>query len=230
MPETSNRDTSTIADNILKSWADNYPKDKVDKLYQQADTIEKLVVRYKEQLTSLKAAKQRLGYLTDSLPPVLSLLNTAISKHTDFVETYGTLGIELKIPTSTLKDTIEQYVSVLADYAVDVDAAYFQNLNEVSQTLEYVSAIQNFYKTLADIITSITENYLKTKPDRRRPLVRELTRLFKALRDNYLFQGVNPSSQSSKLLTNPLPSEEYKTICKIQEEARYTADLLSKSR
>lgn len=227
--KTKQHDTSTICDLLLKEWLDNYPPEKVTTLMSKADSLSYTLKETNEQYLKLTVAKNSLTDLSNALTPVLSSLFTAISKRADFVNQYGDLGVQCDIPQSTMEETVKTYVKAINDYAVKVNDAYFANLKEVGHTLAYLTSLRNLYADLAATINSIRKDYFPTAPERRKPIVRDLYRRFKAIEENKLFFGMCPDIPNP-LVKNPMDRQEHTSLMKVRKEASHTASVLKTSR
>ena len=222
-------DTSTISELLVKEWADHYPPETIGTLNAKAQALTYTITSTQEDLTNLSIAKSRLGDITSLLPPIIASLDEALKKRQDFLATYGDLGATLKIPYETIDATLRSYTNALADYALQVTERYFKNLKEVENTLNCLTHLRDLYRDIAAIPAVIRMDFLKTTEDRRKPIVRELYRLFKAVSDNHLFFGLDPNIENP-LIPSKIDVEEFKSLCNVRREAQKFADILKASR
>lgn len=222
-------DTSTLSELLVKEWADHYPPETIGTLNAKAQALTYTITSTQEDFTKLSLAKSRLGDLTSLLPPIITSLDGALKKRQDFLNTYGDLGATLKIPYETMDATLRSYAEALADYSCQVSERYFKNLKEVESTIAYLTSLRNLYRDIAAIPAVIRMDFLKTPEDRRKPIVRELYRLFKAVADNHLFFGLDPNIENP-LIPSKIDAEEFKSLCNVRREAQKFADVLKASR
>lgn len=222
-------DTSTLSELLVKEWADHYPPETIGTLNTKAQALTYTITSTKEDLTKLYLAQSRLGDLTSLLPPIITSLDEALKKRKDFLNTYGDLGATLIIPYETMDAAIRSYTDVLADYAQQVTERYFKNINDVESTIAYLTGLRDLYRDIAAIPAVIRMDFLKTPEDRRKPIVRELYRLFKAVADNLVFTGLDPNIENP-LIPSKIDAEEFKSLCNVRREAQKFADILKASR
>ena len=222
-------DTSTISELLVKEWADHYPKETIGNLLAKAQSLTYTISTTQEDLAKLSLAKSRLGDLTSLLPPIIASLDDAMKKRQGFISEYGDIGADLDIPYETMDATLRSYENVLCSYATKVQEKYFANLKEIETTLAYLNSLKNLYEDLAAIPSVIRNDFLKTPEDRRKPILRNLYRLFKAVADNNLFMGIAPTFENP-LIPGKLDSAEFKSLCAVQKEAKRFADILKSSR
>ena len=222
-------DTSTLSELLVKEWADHYPQETIGTLNTKAQALTYTITSTKEDLTKLSLAKSRLGDLTSMLPHIITSLDGALKKRQDFLATYGDLGATLKIPYETMDATLRSYTDALADYALQVTERYFKNLKEVERTLYCLTHLRDLYRDIAAIPAVIRMDFLKTPEDRRKPIVRELYRLFKAVADNLVFTRLDPNIENP-LIPSKIDAEEFKSLCNVRREAQKFADILKASR
>lgn len=222
-------DTSTVSELLVKEWLDKYTQEVVSSLNSKAQSLTYTINSTQEEFTKLTLAKSRLDDLTSTLPPIITSLDGAIKKRQDFIATYGELGASLKIPYETMDATLRSYTDNLADYAVQVTERYFANLSQIEKTLAYLTSIRDLYQDLATIPTVIRMNFLKTPEDRRKPIIRELYRLFKSVADNHIFFGMDPHIENP-LIPNKIDEGEFKSLCAVRKEADMFARILKNAR
>ena len=222
-------DTSTISELLSKEWSDHYPPETVSVLNAKAQSLTYTIESTRELLTKLSVAKSRLGELTSLLPPIINSLDEALKKRQDFLHTYGDLGAKLTIPYEQMDVTLRSFTDVLNDYAEQVTKGYFSNINEVENSIAYLTSLRDLYRDMATIPTVIRMEFLKTPEDRRKPIVRELYRLFKAVADNQIFFGLDPNIENP-LIPSKIDAEEFKSLCNVRKEAQKFADILKASR
>ena len=222
-------DTSTVSELLVKEWADHYPTETISALNAKAQALTYTITSTQEEYTKLTLAKSRLGELTSLLPPIITSLDGAIKKRQDFLSTYGDLGAMLKIPYETMDATLRSYTDALAQYALQVTERYFANLESVKNTLAYLTNLRDLYRDLAAIPAVIRMDFLKTPEDRRKPIIRELYRLFKAVADNHLFFGLDPNIENP-VIPSKIDAEEFKSLCNVRKQAQGFADVLKASR
>jgi len=222
-------DTSTLSELLVKEWADHYPPETIGTLNAKAQALTYTITSTQEDFTKLSLAKSRLGDLTSLLPPIITSLDGALKKRQDFLAAYGDLGATIKIPYETMDATLRSYTDALADYALQVTERYFKNLKDVERTLHYLTHLRDLYRDIAAIAAVIRMDFLKTPEDRRKPIVRELYRLFKAVADNLVFTGLDPNIENP-LIPSKIDAEEFKSLCNVRREAQKFADILKASR
>lgn len=222
-------DYSTVCDQLLKEWMDQYQQDKVSALMAKSNSLTYTINTTNEEYTKLSLAKSRLNELYEPLKGVVPYILNAIEKRKAFIDEYGDLGVPLSIPPETIEHTVCQFEFALTDYANKVNDRYFANLDEVRKTLAYVTALRDFYQNLALAITIIRDSYFKTDKERRKPIVRELYRIFKALADNHLIFGIAPSI-ANPLIKQPIAAEEFESLEKARREADKTAKVIKDAR
>ncbi len=222
-------DTSTISELLVKEWADHYPPETIGALNAKAQALTYTITSTQEEFTKLSLAKSRLGDLTSLLPPIITSLDEALKKRQDFLATYGDLGATPLIPYETMDATLRSYTDVLADYSSQVSERYFKNLKDVESTIAYLTSLRDLYRDIAAIAAVIRMDFLKTPEDRRKPIVRELYRLFKAVADNHLFFALDPNIENP-LIPSKIDAEELKSLCNVRREAQKFADILKASR
>ena len=225
-----NMDKSTINEYTLKAWADCYPPEDIDILKQKAQSLDLAIKNAKDNLTQLQVAKSKLANLTNALPPVLTKLQTANHYRNEFIAAYGTLGISSSPSHDEMDTTIRQFTDSLASYASQVEERFFANLSQVESTISFLSALKDLYLTLATIPDIINNSFFKTEESRRKPIIRELYRLFSNIASNYLFSGTNPSSHTSSLISPSLSQDEFNSLLKVKEQANKTLSLLRSCR
>ena len=222
-------DTSTVSELLVKEWADHYPPETIATLNAKAQSLTYTITSTKEDYTKLSLAKSRLDDLTSTLPPIITALDGSIKKRQDFISTYGDLGATLKIPYETMDATLRSYTEALADYSLQVTERYFANLKEIENTLAYLTSLRDLYRDIAAIPAVIRMDFLKTPEDRRKPIIRELYRLFKAVADNHLFFGLAPTIENP-LMPSKMDAEEFKSLCNVRKEAQKFSEILKASR
>lgn len=222
-------DTSTISELLVKEWADHYPQETIGSLLAKAQSLAYTISTTQENLTKLSLAKSRLGDLSSLLPPIITSLDEAMKKRQDFISEYGDLGAALEIPYETMDSTLRSYANALCAYATKVQEKYFSNLEEIETTLKYLTSLKNLYQDLADITFVIRTDFLKTPEDRRKPILRNLYRRFKAVADNTLFMGLVPTFDNP-LIPVKIDSAEFKALCAVRKEAKRFAEILKASR
>lgn len=222
-------DTSTVSELLVKEWSDHYPPETIATLNAKAQSLTYTITSTKEDFTKLSLAKSRLDDLTSTLPPIITDLDGSIKKRQDFISTYGDLGATLKIPYETMDATLRSYTEALADYALQVTERYFANLKEIENTLAYLTSLRDLYRDIAAIPAVIRMDFLKTPEDRRKPIIRELYRLFKAVADNHLFFGLAPTIENP-LIPSKMDAEEFKSLCNVRKEAQKFSEILKASR
>ena len=222
-------DTSTISELLVKEWADHYPQEKVTSLINKADSLSLTIASMQEHLTKLTVAKAHLDKLSVPLSNAVAAVADALAKRQDFVSAYGDLGVSLAVPPETISATLSDYTRIISDYALHITEAYFANLKEVESTLARLASLRDCYRDLAAISTTIRKDYIPTPPDRRKPIVRELYRLFKAVADNHGFFGLDPNIENP-LIPSKIDAEEFKSLCNVRREAQKFADILKRSR
>lgn len=219
----------TALDVMLKKYLEDYPQDIIDSINNKAQSIASAIKQTKEKRASLIVAKQNLDSLKSCFPTCLTHLQSALNIHSDFTKEYGTLDILPPLPISEMSSTISSYLSSLQDYAKAIDDKYFSNFTLVSNTLDALSSLYDFYTTLAHIPSYITDVFLKTEPNRRKPIIRELYRLFTALHNNTLFTSLNPNTPNP-LISSPLTQQEYNSLVQVSTKALTIAKLIKHAR
>ena len=222
-------DTSTISELLVKEWAAHFPQETISSLLAKAQSIAYTITSTQEELTKLALAKNRLGDLTSLLPPIITSLDDAMKKRQNFISEYGDLGATLDIPYETMDATLRSYENVLSSYATKVQEKYFANLKEIETTLAYLNSLKNLYNDLASITFTIQTDFLKTPEERRKPILRNLYRQFKAVADNTLFMGIAPTVENP-LIPDKIDPDEFKSLCAVRKEAKRFADILKASR
>lgn len=222
-------DTSTISDLLVKEWADHYPQEKVTSMLNKADSLSFTISSTQEQFTKLTVAKSLLDELSTPLSNAVSAVADALAKRQHFISTYGDLGVSLAVPPETITATLSEYTRHISDYALHITEAYFANLKDIESTIARLTSLRNLYRDLAAIATTIRKEYVPTQPDRRKPIIRELYRLFKAVADNTIFLGLSPTI-NYPLLPQTIDKDEYQSLCAARREAQKFAELLKGSR
>ena len=222
-------DYSTVCDQLLKEWSDKYPQDKVSSLMAKENSLTYTINSTNEEFTKLTLAKSRLDELYEPLKGVVPYFLKALEKRNSFIAEYGDMGIPMSIPPETIEHMVYQYNSALTKYADEVNDRYFANLKEIGNTLHYITSLRDLYHNLALAITTIRDSYFKTDKDRRKPIIRELYRLFKAIADNTIFLG-NAPSIDNPLIKNPIDYAEFKSLTEVRKEADKTAKLIKDAR
>lgn len=225
-------DTSTISELLVKEWAAHYPQKTIGSLLAKAQSLAYTISTTQENLTKLSLAKSRLGDLTSLLPPIITSLDEAMKKRQDFISEYGdlcALYAAIEIPYETMDSTLRSYSNALCAYATKVQEKYFANLKEIETTLTYLNSLKNLYEDLAAIPSVIRNDFLKTPEDRRKPILRNLYRLFKSVADNNLFMGIAPTVENP-LIPGKIDSTEFKALCAVKKEAKRFAEILKASR
>lgn len=222
-------DTSTISELLVKEWAAHYPNETIGSLLAKAQALAYTISTTQENLTKLSLAKSRLGDLTSLLPPIITSLDEAMKKRQDFISEYGDLGAALEIPYETMDSTLRSYSNALCAYATKVQEKYFANLKEIETALAYLNSLKNLYNDLASITFTIRTDFLKTPEDRRKPILRNLYRQFKAVADNTLFMGLAPTFDNP-LIPVKIDAAEFKALCAVRKEAKRFAEFLKSLR
>jgi hypothetical protein len=223
-------DKSTLTEQALKAWGNLYPKDKVDLLIAKANSLEKSISETKEHLIKLQVAKSKLANLTNALPPVLEKLQTANSYRNEFILDYGSLGISSTPSHDEMDSTIRQFTAALASYASQVEERFFANLSQVESTIAFLAALKDFYSSLAAIPDIIQNSFFKTEESRRKPIIRDIYRLFSNIANNYLFTGTDPSTLTSSLISPPIDQAEFNSLIAVKKEAERTLTILKNCR
>ena len=227
--KTENLDTSSISELLVKEWADHYPQETVNQLQAKAQSLTYTINTTKEDHTKLTIAKSRLEALITPVPKLLSELSKALSARQEFIAEYGDLGVPLNPPPETIQSEILIMSKALTDYGEKVYKAYFSNLDAVAKTIVQLENLRNLYQDLATIPTVIRTNLLKTDPSRRKPIYRELYRLFKSVGDNYIFLA-NAPTIDNPLLASKIDPEEFKSLETAKRNAAKFAALLKNCR
>ena len=222
-------DTSTITELLVKEWSDHYPPETISALNAKAQSLSYTITSTQEEYTKLTIAQGKLDNLTSMLPPLITSLDVSLMRRQDFIKEYGDLGAVLKVPYETMDATLRSYVEYLNDYAKQVRDRYFSNLEEVRKSLAYLTHLRDLYRDIAAIPAVIRMDFLKTPEDRRKPIIRELYRLFKAVAENHLFFGLDPNIENP-LIPNKIDAAEFKSLCNVRKEAERFAELIKTSR
>lgn len=227
--KTENLDTSSISELLVKEWADHYPQETVNQLQAKAQYLTYTINTTKEDHTKLTIAKSRLEALITPVPKLLSELSKALAARQEFISEYGDLGVPLNPPPETIQSEILIMSKSLTDYGAKVYKAYFANLDAVAKTIVQLENLRNLYQDLATIPTVIRTNLLKTDPSRRKPIYRELYRLFKSVGDNNIFLA-NAPTIDNPLLSSKIDPEEFKSLETAKRNAAKFAALLKNCR
>jgi len=223
-------DTSTICDLVLKGWLNQYPPEKTSALQDKYLALNGVIKTTSEKLTHLKTAQKKLNHLTEGLVPVLGIIGTANFERQEFIAEYGNLGVKFPRSYAEVEDLLTSLKDEFAAYAKNVEAAYFSNLADVESTLTALTALRDFYQTLFSLVVKIRDEYFKEKPDRRKPIVRDLYRLFSALAENRMFCGLAPTITTPYLPTTRLDKGEYDSLVAVRRQAEKAATALKKAR
>ena len=218
------QDDSTVCERVLKEWSDHYPPEKVSALQAKAQSIGYAITETKLKLDKLVCAQKRLSSLSEPLGATIPTLTKALAAYTEFTAEYGDLGVSPSIPITDMQKTISEYVASLAAYMVDVHKAYFSNLDSVKMTIGQLTSLRDLYENLAQIAVTIRKEYFPTEESRRKPIVRELCRRFKAL-ENVGFFGMSPDIENP-LLSERISREEFVSLSKVWKEAKATEQVL----
>lgn len=227
--DTPKFDTSTICDLTLKAWLDQYPHEKTSALQDKYLTLERYLRDATEKHTQLSLAKEKLNDLTRGLEPVLPMILSAATKRAEFQQHYNEHIISPQTSYETIEKMVRQCYDDISQYAANVEAAYFTNLDAAEKSIAYLSSLRDFYKTLFNAVVKIRDSYFKTDPNRRKPVIRDLYRDFSALSENKLICGVAPSIEDS-LYSHKIDKAEYDSLLAVRREAKTTVDILKKAR
>lgn len=222
--QNTKKDDSTICERLLKEWSDHYPPEKVSALQAKAQSLSHAINETNLKLDKLIYAQKRLSCLAEPLGATIPTLNKALAAYTDFTAEYGDLGVSPSIPITDMQKTISDYISSLAAYMGDVHKAYFANLDSVKMTIGQLTALRDLYDNLAQIAVTIRKEYFPTDPSRRKPVVRELCRRFKAL-ENMGYVGMSPDIDNP-ILAERISREEFSSLNKVWKEAKETEQVL----
>lgn len=252
---TQKPDTSTICDKILKEWSDSYPKEKLDTLLQaKVKTLETAIFKTKEKLDNLTRASMALDDMTSPLLSVQKSLQAAIAKRRSFIAAFGDGGVTTPHSVEDMEATTNQYIQELNSFADQIRESFLKNLSFVSDILKSIEALRYLYQNLRDTILTINDQYFKTPPDRRKPIVRDLIRRFSQIASNNMSSSIltlTPSLLKEKydikltaspetiacycdcincLLPSELPKDECKSLIDMTTKAESTVKLLKKAR
>lgn len=222
-------DTSTICDLTLKAWLDQYPQEKTSALQDKYLSLERYLRDAIEKHTKLAIARVKLDDLTKGLEPVLPILLTAAQKRQNFQLEYGDLGVSPQTSYDTIEKMVRHCYEEISQYAANVEAAYFKNLDEADKSIAYLRSLKDFYQTLFNAIVKIRDSYFKTEPNRRKPVIRDLCRNFTSLADNNRIFGIAPTIENS-LYSRKMDKAEYDSLLAVRREAGKTADILKRAR
>lgn len=227
--DNKNIDNSTICDQLFKKWLDQYPPEKTAALQDKYLSLEKSHRLISEKHTTLLTAKDKLSQLWQPLAQCIGGLQSAALARNEFIAAYGDLGVSPKTPYATIEEAIRTYGEELRAYGDAVEKTYFSNLEKLSHHIAYLAALKNLYQTLFKVIITIRDSYFKTEPDRRKPVIRELYRLFSEIDSNHAFFGVSPDITDS-LFSTPIDRAEFQSLLAVRREAGNTAKVIKKAR
>ena len=222
-------ETYTVLDHLFKVWLDQYPPEKTTTLQDRYLSLDKTVRELNQKYITLETAKTRLSNLYKPLSDALAYLDAARCSYDDFVKAYGDLGVSTPTPKETMETTIASYIGEMKTYADKVNAAYLSNLETARKNIDHIYALRNLYADLFKAITTICDSYFKTEPDRRKPLVRDLYRIFNSIGSNHSFFGAAPTIEDS-LISPPIDKGEWDSLLALRREAEKAAKVIKSAR
>lgn len=222
-------ETYTVLDHLFKVWLDQYPPEKTTALQERYLFLDKTIRELNQKYITLETAKDRLSNLWQPLSQCLGGLQSAAFARNEFIAAYGDLGITPQTPYNTIAETIKTYGEELQSYGYAVEKTYLSNLDSARKQIDHIYALRNLYADLFKAITTIRDSYFKTEPNRRKPIIRDLYRIFNSIGSNHSFFGAAPTIEDS-LISPPIDKGEWDSLLALRREAEKAATVIKSSR
>ena len=167
---------TTYCDDALKKWDESLPpKEELDK---SLSALLSSMLEWENRIANLRKAYKDERIWSNYTNEIAERLRAAASSAYGFMKEYGKEGISVNIDPVNMGKMMQSVSDGLTAFWKDVDAAWFNKIDDLERVLADIKSVRSIFASVVRAADIIRDEYFKTEPNRRKPIIRDLRRIF----------------------------------------------------